>query len=316
MSENTAVVKTEAQSPTVAGFGNSLAFDFMQRQAQMLASSALVPKEFSLSDAKSPQEKAVKIANVVIALEMANRIGASPLSVMQNLYIVHGKPSWSSTFIIAAINGCGRFSAMRFEMTGEGDSRTCVAVATEKATGEKLESPPVSIEMAKAEGWYGKSGSKWKTMPELMLRYRCATLFGRLYAPEILMGMRAAEELEDIEEAVTVPAKQAKAADIASRFTDAAEVVSAQVEDPKPDQEKADTAPESVAVNPSSAENTDLLQQVYAALNSLFETTGEYADDAVDRLTGGKFGDQVALQDAPDNVLNDLLLSINKELAE
>lgn len=314
MSENNAVVKAEVQTPTIAGFGNSLAFDFMQRQAQMLASSALVPKEFSLADAKSAQEKAVKIANVVIALEMANRIGASPLSVMQNLYIVHGRPSWSSTFIIAAINGCGRFSAMRFEMTGTGESRTCIAVATEKATGEKLESPPVSIEMAKAEGWYGKAGSKWKTMPELMLRYRCATLFGRLYAPEILMGMRSAEELEDVEEAVTVSPKQAKAADIASRFADSEPVVEAapvEVVQPEPQaEEKTDIG------IPTTEESPELLQQVYAALNDLFETTGEYADDAVDRLTGGKFGDQVALQDAAESVLNDLLLDIKKELPE
>ena len=36
-------------------------------------------------------------------------------------------------------------------------------------------------------------------MPELMLRYRAATFFGRLYAPDILMGMRTAEELGDID---------------------------------------------------------------------------------------------------------------------
>jgi len=34
-------------------------------------------------------------------------------------------------------------------------------------------------------------------MPELMLRYRAATFFGRLYAPDVLMGMRTAEELVD-----------------------------------------------------------------------------------------------------------------------
>lgn len=312
MSENTnAVAKTDVQAPVMAGFGNSLAFDFMQRQAQMLASSALVPKEFSLADAKSPQEKAVKIANVVIALEMANRIGASPLSVMQNLYIVHGKPSWSSTFIIAAINGCGRFSAMRFEMTGTGDGRTCVAVATEKATGERLESPPVSIEMAKAEGWFSKAGSKWKTMPELMLRYRCATLFGRLYAPEILMGMRSAEELEDIDDAATVPAKQGKAADIAGRFADDAPVVeAAQVEPQIEPKSEPDVSPDPVAENPAPAENTDLLQRVYAELHNLFESTGEMPDDICDRLTAGKYGCQVALESAPANYLSDLLLTL------
>ena len=311
MSENTnAVAKTEAQAPTVAGFGNSLAFDFMQRQAQMLASSALVPKEFSLSDAKNQQEKAVKIANVVIALEMANRIGASPLSVMQNLYIVNGKPSWSSTFIIAAINGCGRFSAMRFEMTGTGDNRTCVAVATEKATGERLESPPVSIEIAKAEGWFSKAGSKWKTMPELMLRYRCATLFGRLYAPEILMGMRSAEELEDIDDATTVPAKHGKAADIAGRFADDAPVAEAAQVEP------VAASPAETVEPPATAENNQPLQAVFAALQNLFETTGEMPDDILDRISKGRYGCQSDLMDASGSVLSDLLVSIQKEAAE
>lgn len=309
----TAITTAEQQNnapSVVAGFGNSLAFDFMQRQAQMLASSALVPKEFSLADAKNNQEKAVKIANVVIALEMANRVGASPLSVMQNLYIVHGKPSWSSTFIIAAINGCGRFSAMRFEMTGAGDDRACIAVATEKATGERLESPPVSVSMAKKEGWFTKSGSKWQTMPELMLRYRAATLFGRLYAPEILMGMRSVEELEDVEGATTAPAKKSKAADIAARFTDpqpeTVEAVKVEEVKPEPVQEAAATEPES----------NQLLQSVFAALQNIFETTGEMPDDILDRITKGRYGCQTDLMDAPQSALSDVLMKIKKEVAE
>ena len=76
--------------------------------------------------------------------------------------------------------------------------RTCIASAIEKATGEVLEGPEVSMAMAKAEGWLGKNGSKWQTMPELMLRYRSAAFYGRLYAPEMLLGMQAAEEVADI----------------------------------------------------------------------------------------------------------------------
>jgi rubrerythrin len=192
--------------PVSAGFGNSDSFELLQRQAKLLASSELVPKEFQ-----------GKIANCVIALEMANRIGASPMAVLQNLYIVHGKPSWSSQFIIAALNSTGGFSPLRFAITGEGDQKTCVAWAIERETGERLESPPVSIQMAKDEGWLSRSGSKWKTMPELMLRYRSATFFGRLYAPQILMGMRTEEEARDI---IDVTPEVATASDIVSRFTE------------------------------------------------------------------------------------------------
>lgn len=168
-------------------FSSIEAFTTGQRMCQMLAASTLVPQSFQNN-----------LPNVMIALEIANRTGSSPLAVMQNLYIVQGRPSWSSQFVIAALNSCGKFSPLRFAVQGNGDNRSCYAWALESGTGERLEGPPVSIEMAKREGWFGKNGSKWQTMPELMLRYRAAAFFGRLYAPEILMGMQAQDEVEDI----------------------------------------------------------------------------------------------------------------------
>lgn len=159
------------------------AFDHAQRVAKALSSSTMIPKDYQNN-----------IPNTLVALEMAHRIGASPLMVMQNLHIIHGRPSWSSAFIIAALNSSGRFTALKFKAT----ATECQAYATEKATGEILEGPVVSIKMAESEGWISKTGSKWKTMPELMLRYRAAAFFGRLYAPEIMMGMHAVEEVQDV----------------------------------------------------------------------------------------------------------------------
>ncbi len=285
----------------VASFNNSLAFEFMQRQATMLASSDLVPEQFSVAKTRDSAERNRKIANTMIALEMANRIGASPLAVLQNLYIVNGKPAWSSTFIIAAINGCGRFTAMKFEMSGEGDNRTCVAVATEKATGEKLDSPPISIKIAKDEGWFSKAGSKWKTMPELMLRYRAATLFGRLYAPEILMGMRSAEEVEDIEIADTTHTN--RAAEIAARFTEEVETVAGEI---------PMTAAEVEEVKP---EEGNLAQEVFALLAQHAKMMGETPDDMLDKLTNGKIGCQIDLEDKPAVYLNDIKLMIENAIA-
>ena len=166
-------------------------FSLIQRKATMMSKSDLVPEIY-----RGGGEKAV--ANCIIAMQMAHRIGADELMVMQNLHIIKGKPGWSSTFIISAINACGRFSPLRYKKTGEGMTATCMARAVEKATGETLEGPTVSMKMAEAEGWLSKSGSKWKTMPELMLMYRAASFFGRLYAPDILLGMHTAEELPDM----------------------------------------------------------------------------------------------------------------------
>lgn len=174
------------QIPGESSFASVKSFEHAQRVAKMLASSSLIPEAYRNN-----------IQNTMIALEMATRIGASPLMVMQNLYIVQGKPSWSSTFIIASLNACRRFSPLRFAKSGEGDAYGCAAWAYDLSTKDKLEGPKVTWEMVKAEGWLAKGGSKWKTMPDLMFMYRAAAFFGRLYAPDILMGMQTAEEVND-----------------------------------------------------------------------------------------------------------------------
>lgn len=171
-----------------AGFGDSAGFELMQRACKALASSTLVPKEYQGN-----------LPNCIIALEMSQRIGASPLQVMQNLYVVHGRPGWSAKFLVATFNQCGRFSAVRYEWTGKqgNDDWGCRAWATEKATGERIDGPLITIALSKKEGWYAKSGSKWQTIPELMLMYRAAAWMINTHAPEISMGLNTAEEMHD-----------------------------------------------------------------------------------------------------------------------
>jgi len=225
-------VREAAPAPIVTmGFGSQQSFELMQRAANLLASSTLVPAAYrkviekldKYGNVKESRENPNALANAVVALNMAQRMGADPLMVMQNLYIVEGRPSWSSQWIIAAINGSGRFSPLRFDIKETGKKtvervetvwengnrstvtkkvdildKVCIAWAIEKETGERLESPKVSIEMAVKEGWYTKTGSKWQTMDEVMLRYRTASFFGKLYAPELLMGLQTVEEAQDI----------------------------------------------------------------------------------------------------------------------
>lgn len=211
-------------------------FTQLLRVSNMLSSSTMVPiayrkfkeiKEYG--QVVGYEENPAAIANCAVALNMAQRMNADPLMIMQNLHIIEGRPSWSSPFIIASINNCGRYSSLRFVLgvpgeieevaytvtewvASQGSSKkspreitktikvrhqTCMAWAIERETGERLESPVVSIQMALDEGWLTKKGSKWQTIPELMLRYRCASFFGRLYAPELLMGLQSREEVED-----------------------------------------------------------------------------------------------------------------------
>ncbi len=213
------------------GLLNLEAFELSQRIAKMLSQSTLVPEQYratvKVKDGKDnygnwlyrEEPNPNGLSNCIIALNMANRMGADPLAVMQNLYLIEGRPSWSSQFVMAAINSCGRFSALRFEIEDLGEKEveytetvwqnrqkqtvhkkmtiqnmSCVAFAIERETGERIESSKITMEMAVKEGWYQKNGSKWQTMPEQMLRYRAASFFGRVYAPELLMGLRTQEE--------------------------------------------------------------------------------------------------------------------------
>ena len=193
---STNVTQAAEEATALSVFSSQDNFELAQRAGKMLAASDLVPQQFRGN-----------VANCVIALNIASRIGADPFAVLQSLYIVHGRPAWSSQFLIAMVNASGRYTPLQFRMTGDGDDLTCVAHAKDKDTGEAVEGPPVSIQMAKDEGWATKSGSKWVHMAPLMLRYRAGAFFARLYAPDLCLGMRTMEEEVDIRESQPAPSK-------------------------------------------------------------------------------------------------------------
>lgn len=154
--------------------------------ANIFTNSSLVPKDFQRNQ-----------ANCIIALDIAARLNLSPMMVFQQLYIVNGKPSWSSAFMISMFNERAKaFDRLEYCYSGQKNTpdRTCWCRAKLKATGEYVDGPPVTLRMAKAEGW----GKKWDSMPELMLKYRAAAFFIRTNCPEILFGLYSAEESQDI----------------------------------------------------------------------------------------------------------------------
>ena len=188
--ENQVVRRPDNIAPvTLTGdiFRSSQSFELAQRMSRALASSTIVPNEYREN-----------VGNCMIALEMANRMSVSPLMVMQNLHIINGRPAWSSQYIVAMINNSKKYQTeLQYEMQGEGDEKSCYAYAFDK-NGHKVTGPTISIEMAKSEGWYNKNGSKWKTMPEVMLRYRAAAFFGRLNCPDMIMGIYTSDEIVEL----------------------------------------------------------------------------------------------------------------------
>jgi len=174
---------------------NVEAFNQACTVAKILAASTMIPAHFKNN-----------IGNCIIALNYAARTGVDPFMVMQKMYVINGKPAIETQLQVALFNASGKFTPLRYKLTGEGDKRQCVAIATDKRTGEEIEGPVVSLEMAKLEKW----GCKWETLPELMLRYRSATFFIRLYSPETTLGLYTKDEMEDIQKHKPEPQKPAR----------------------------------------------------------------------------------------------------------
>lgn len=185
----TTALAVTSEGAAVSVFASEQNFTNAQRMAKALMASDLMPQNFRAS-----------MANTLIAMELASRTGASVLMVAQNLDVIHGRPAWRSSFLIACINNSGRFTPLRFVFVGEPgtDAWGCRATCKDRETSDVIDGPLVTIAMAKAEGWASKNGSKWKTMPELMLRYRAAAFFARTCAPELSLGMQTTDEVQDV----------------------------------------------------------------------------------------------------------------------
>lgn len=183
-------------------FGNETNFNMLMKMAEALASTEIIPQNYQ----KKP-------ADCMIAIDMANRMHVSPMFVMQNLYVVKGKPSWSGQACMSLIKSNSEFKDVHPVYTGERGTNSwgCYIEAIRRKTGEVVYGPEITIGIVKAEGWfskkdkYGNETSKWQTMPELMLAYRASAFFSRVYIPDALLGCSVEGEAEDINIAKEVP---------------------------------------------------------------------------------------------------------------
>ena len=183
MEENIVSERNEISTP----FSNAENFKNIFDIGKIFASSQLVPQNY--------QGKAM---DCTIAVDMANRIGVSPMMVMQNLYVIQGRPSWSAQFLIASVNGSGKYDMeLQYDEKTDKDGKPFSCQCWTMKDGRKVSGPVIDMEMAKAEGWTTKSMSKWKTMPQIMLRYRAASFFARMNCPEMTLGFYTKEEAID-----------------------------------------------------------------------------------------------------------------------
>ena len=198
-------------------------------------------EQINIADALSrtqfvPQAFRGKPEDCLVALDLACRFELQPLAVFPELYVIDNKATFSSKFLIALVNRSGRFSRIQFDEGVDGEvvahctewkkngargekdeweetfpNYYAVARFVEKSTGEEFESPRVDMRFAEKNGWIVKPGSKWRTMPEIMCRYRAASILIKSVCPEIIAGLEFSEDVQDareIEAVVRTPERE------------------------------------------------------------------------------------------------------------
>lgn len=173
-------VKQEPKQTALESFGDNW------RIASQLAKSTIIPQTYQ-----------GKPENVVVALGLSQKMGIDAFTVMQNLNIIKGKTSWSGSFCKTLIEMTGRFKDLNLNYVGTkgNDSYGCYLSATRISDNAIINGPTVTMKMAKDEKW--TANTKWMTLTELMLAYRCQSFFARLHCPEAMNGIYTSEEIED-----------------------------------------------------------------------------------------------------------------------
>lgn len=203
--QTTLAVKEPTQNPNaVTMWNDAKLYNQSLAMAQTLSKSEIIPQSYK-----------GKPADCLIAIDIANRLGLSPAIVMQNSQCVRGNFTWKGSACKAMIDGCGRYQKTRYVYVGEEgkDSYGCYLEAIDN-DGDIIKGVPVTIAMAKKEGWYNKDGSKWQTMSDLMLKYRAAAFFMRTECASIAMGFLTKEEVEDIYGKQTIDNQKASVVDM------------------------------------------------------------------------------------------------------
>lgn len=165
---------------------------------RLLLSSALrAAKELSRSE-MIPEEYRGSIGSCLLAIDLSARLDLSPLTVMQCGTVIHGRFCWLGTACKAIIDRSGRYERTEYVTVGlPGSDSHGVFLRGICSDGTVEDGPAVTIGRAKSEGWLRRPGSRWRTMPEIMLRYRAAAYFGRVVCPALFLGFHTDDELEE-----------------------------------------------------------------------------------------------------------------------
>lgn len=232
-----------------------------------LVDSFFIPEAYKVRVAPnaSPEERAaaraVAVANGTGAVLLGRSLGVDPLTSLQQIYVVHGRPGMYAKFKVALATAAG-CEIWADEVTDES-----VTVSGRARNSDRVHTVTITMEMAKKAGW--TSNAAYAKTPQDMLYSRASGRVADRVASNILFGIASIEDLTDGAYDVSSlpkpdPAPRLSAADVLNRqVTAAAEVAPASAEGAAP-------APAAPAAEPAAETGEAVTPAQNRKLNSVF----------------------------------------------
>lgn len=166
--------------------------------AQLLQAGGMLPAKMSCTGA-------------VVAILAGANVGLNPFESVQNIAVIGGRPALFGDGMKAVVRASGLLESERVEWIEKDGQRVGCRVHVKR----KGEAEPITGEFTLAQarraGLWGKAGP-WTDYPSRMLLARARAFAFRDAFPDVLKGLRCAEEERDTIEAAAVVAAPAPAA--------------------------------------------------------------------------------------------------------
>lgn len=186
--------------------------------ANQLVRSFFVPAAYKvqLSPRATPEEVAnayaVAEANATGAMMLGGAIGLDPLTSLQNIYVVHGRPGMYTKLKVALAQASGH------EVWDEVYSAERAVVCGRRRGSDAVVRIEITMQDAERAGWPSQNANYKKTPADMLWSRAAARVVDRI-ASDVLHGIASIEDIE------TEPAQVAAAVDVttpAARATTAA----------------------------------------------------------------------------------------------
>jgi hypothetical protein len=138
--------------------------------AKAFAESKMVPDHFKKS-----------VGDCYIAINLAAHYGMEPWMLMQEMYIISGKPMMSGKMATAILNH-SLADPLRPEYSGDGEERMITLSGRPEGEAQPL-TVTLKVKDAKTQN------EQWRKNPDQMLMYAASRMWGRRYTPDIILGI-------------------------------------------------------------------------------------------------------------------------------